>query len=82
MGVTFKENVSDIRNSKIANLAQELIDYSVEVDLVDPYASPEDFHHEYKIKMKTKNDKDYDAVIVAVNHNKYKDLDFAFSNQS
>jgi UDP-N-acetyl-D-glucosamine/UDP-N-acetyl-D-galactosamine dehydrogenase len=78
MGVTFKENVSDIRNSKIANLAQELIDYSVEVDLVDPYASPQEFYHEYKIKMQTGNDNDYDAVIVAVNHNKYKDLDFGF----
>lgn len=78
MGVTFKENVSDIRNSKIANLAQELIDYSVEVDLVDPFASPEEFHHEYKIKMKTDHDNDYDAVIVAVNHNNYKDKDFNF----
>lgn len=78
MGVTFKENVSDIRNSKIANLAQELLDYSIIVDLVDPYASPEEFLHEYKIQMRTGHDNDYDAVIVAVNHNDYKNKEFSF----
>jgi UDP-N-acetyl-D-galactosamine dehydrogenase len=78
MGVTFKENVSDIRNSKIANLAQELIDYSIKVDLVDPNASPDEFQHEYKIKMRTGHDNDYDAVIVAVNHIDYKNKGFSF----
>ena len=78
MGVTFKENVSDIRNSKIANLAQELIDYSVEVDLIDPFASAEEFYREYKIKMVLQHGNDYDAVLVAVNHDKYKGKDFDF----
>lgn len=78
MGVTFKENVSDIRNSKVADLARELMDYSVEIDLVDPHASSDEFLQEYGIKMKDIHDDDYDAVIVAVNHDMYKKLSFDF----
>lgn len=78
LGVTFKENVADIRNSKIANLAKELIDFSVKVDMTDPFASAEEFQHEYKLKLSGKTDNDYDAVIVAVNHDNYKKLDFNY----
>jgi UDP-N-acetyl-D-galactosamine dehydrogenase len=78
MGVTFKENVSDIRNSKVADLARELLDYSVEIDLIDPFASTDEFLQEYGIPMINTHDDDYDAVIVAVNHDQYKKLTFEF----
>lgn len=51
-GITFKENVSDIRNSKVADLYDELRGYSVQVDVNDPYADPNEVKHEYGIQIK------------------------------
>ena len=51
MGITFKENVSDIRTSKVSNLIKELMDYSLNVHVVDPYASANEVAHEYGIRM-------------------------------
>lgn len=79
MGATFKENVSDIRNSKVVDVIKELTNYSVNVDVVDPFADHEDFHHEYGIHLVKEAGNDYDAVVVAVNHEQYshlKDADF------
>lgn len=73
-GITFKENVSDIRNSKVAELYQELRGYSVQVDVSDPRADREEVMHEYSIQMKEIPDHDYDAVIVAVAHDEFKNL--------
>ncbi len=73
-GITFKENVSDIRNSKVAELYQELRGYSVQVDVSDPRADREEVMHEYSIQMKEIPDHDYDAVIVAVAHDEFKSL--------
>lgn len=78
MGITFKENVSDIRNSKVADLVHELKDYSINVDLHDPHASAEEVHEEYGLVLENSIDKDYDAVIVAVNHEEYKTNDFEY----
>ena len=75
MGATFKENVSDIRNSKVIDLYNELKEYSLEVDLVDPYADPEEISQEYGIHLSESIGKDYDAVIVAVNHDPYTRLE-------
>ncbi len=75
MGVTFKENVSDIRNSKVIDVIKELQSYYIDVDVVDPYASPEEVAHEYGVKMIEKASSGYDAVVVAVNHKEYLDLD-------
>ena len=72
LGATFKENVSDIRNSKVADLVKDLLDYSIKVDFVDPHASPEDIRHEYGLSMTHAIGKDYDAVILAVAHDEYK----------
>ncbi|MFN8264601.1 MAG: UDP binding domain-containing protein [Chitinophagaceae bacterium] len=47
MGATFKENVSDIRNSKVAGVVKELQNFSLNVDVTDPYASSEELQHEY-----------------------------------
>jgi UDP-N-acetyl-D-galactosamine dehydrogenase len=77
MGVTFKENVSDIRNSKVADLVKELMQYSINVHMVDPYASPNEFAHEYGLTLMDKPSSDYDAIILAVNHEEYKQLDYA-----
>ncbi|MFZ1296875.1 MAG: nucleotide sugar dehydrogenase, partial [Saprospiraceae bacterium] len=77
-GITFKENVSDIRNSKVADLYDELRGYSVQVDVNDPYADPNEVKHEYGIQIKKTPDTDYDAVVVAVAHQDYKNLDMSF----
>lgn len=74
MGITFKENVSDIRNSKVVDLTHELMQYSILVHIVDPYASPNEVAHEYKLTMADAVSSDYDAVIVTVGHNEYRTL--------
>ena len=74
MGATFKENVSDIRNTKVINVIRELESFSVNVDVIDPWASSEDFMEEYGIGIKAEADENaYDAIIVAVNHKEYID---------
>ncbi len=74
MGATFKEDVSDIRNSKVIDIITEFNSFQVAVDLVDPHASSEEMHEEYGVGLTQTPSNDYDAVIVAVNHAEYKDL--------
>ncbi len=74
MGATFKENVSDIRNSKVIDVIDELKSYSISVDVVDCYADKEDVKHEYGFDLLDTPTNDYDAVIIAVNHNDYTKL--------
>ena len=78
MGVTFKEDVADIRNSKVADLVHELLRYHIIVHLTDPHASSEEVEHEYNLKLRSTIDDDYDAVIVAVNHKQYQAYDAAY----
>jgi UDP-N-acetyl-D-galactosamine dehydrogenase len=78
MGVTFKENVADIRNSKVSDLVRELMQYSINVHMVDPFASPNEVAHEYKLTLMDAPTNDYDAVIVAVNHKEYESLDLDY----
>jgi UDP-N-acetyl-D-galactosamine dehydrogenase len=78
MGATFKENVSDIRNSKVFDLYKELKAYSINVDFVDPQASAEEVHEEYGVHLAEKVGNNYDAVIVAVSHEEYKNFDEAY----
>jgi UDP-N-acetyl-D-galactosamine dehydrogenase len=78
MGITFKENVSDIRNSKVADLVKELMSFSINVHIVDPYASPNEVAHEYGLTLMDKPSDDYDAVIVSVGHDTYKSLDVSY----
>ncbi len=75
-GITFKENVSDIRNSKVADLIKEIESFSIKVDLVDYWASQEEVRHEYGIEMVEQATNDYDAVLIAVAHDNYKKLQF------
>lgn len=74
MGATFKENVSDIRNSKVADVVKELLEFGVEVNVIDPHASSEELKHEYGFGLIEKPSGIYDAVIVAVNHTDYVGL--------
>jgi len=78
MGVTFKENVSDIRNSKVADLIYSLQDYFIDVHIVDPHASSEEVADEYELQLTDKIEADYDAVIVAVSHLEYKNLNWPY----
>ena len=78
MGITFKEDVADIRNSKVADLVKELMQFSVNVHLTDPHASPNEVAHEYGLSMVDQVSTNYDAVIVAVKHKEYKNLDLAY----
>jgi UDP-N-acetyl-D-galactosamine dehydrogenase len=78
MGATFKENVSDIRNSKVADVVKELQSYSLNVDVVDPHADADELQHEYGFGLATQLSNEYDAVIVTVPHNDYKNLDDAY----
>ena len=71
-GITFKENVSDIRNSKVADLYNELADFSISVDVIDPYSDPEEVYHEYGIHPIVEMKEKYDAIIVAVAHNEFR----------
>ena len=74
MGATFKENVSDIRNSKVADVVNELKSYSLNVHLTDPHAETELLKLEYGFELTPLLSSDYDAVIITVPHNEYKEL--------
>ncbi|MBN2482049.1 MAG: nucleotide sugar dehydrogenase [Bacteroidales bacterium] len=78
MGATFKENVSDIRNSKVADVVRELRSYGIHVEIVDPHASSEELEKEYGFDLQEEPGKDYDAVVIAVAHKEYLDLDEVF----
>jgi UDP-N-acetyl-D-galactosamine dehydrogenase len=78
MGATFKENVSDIRNSKVADMVKSLQSFYVNVDVVDPYADSDELSHEYGFGLAKKTSKDYDAIIISVPHKEYLQLDDAY----
>ncbi len=73
-GATFKENVSDIRNSKVADVVKALKSYYVNVDVEDPHADSDELQHEYGFGLTKTTANDYDAVIITVPHNDYKEL--------
>lgn len=74
MGITFKEEVSDIRNSKVVDLIKELEDYSVEVDVIDPNASALELKQHYNVSLKTNPTGKYDSIVVAVGHQAYRNM--------
>ncbi|GAB4381715.1 MAG: nucleotide sugar dehydrogenase [Salibacteraceae bacterium] len=74
MGATFKENVSDIRNSKIADVVKELRSFMVDVEITDPYADGSELEEEYGFGLTEPKEHFYDAVIVAVNHQPYLEM--------
>lgn len=75
MGATFKENVSDIRNSKVADVIAELKEFGVGVDVVDPHASPEEIKEEYDFELAESIEGPYHGIVLAVSHTEYANLD-------
>jgi UDP-N-acetyl-D-glucosamine/UDP-N-acetyl-D-galactosamine dehydrogenase len=73
-GVTFKENVSDIRNSKIIDTVKEIQSFNINVDIEDPFAEMEEVQHEYGLSLNRNGKHDYDAVIIAIPHEPYLSL--------
>jgi UDP-N-acetyl-D-galactosamine dehydrogenase len=77
MGITFKEDVQDIRNSKVLDIINELKQFHVAIDVVDPFAVAEEVHEEYHLELKPAPEGKYDAIIVAVPHKPYRELQAA-----
>ena len=78
LGITFKENCPDIRNSRVIDIIREFETYHVNVDVFDPWASKEEVKHEYQLEMLTSSKQlksKYDAIVLAVAHNEFKELD-------
>ena len=79
LGVTFKENVSDIRNSKVVDIVSELESYGIRsIDIYDPYADAAEVRHEYNLETVSEPKGKYDAIIVAVNHNEIVNLPHSY----
>jgi UDP-N-acetyl-D-glucosamine/UDP-N-acetyl-D-galactosamine dehydrogenase len=78
MGITFKEDVTDIRNSKVMDIIKELADFGISVDVIDPGAGKKEVKEEYQIDLLTKPSGNYDAVIMAVSHKEYLKLDESY----
>lgn len=78
LGITFKENCPDIRNSRVIDIIKELKTYDVNIDVLDPWASAAEVKQEYNLDLLDKTSqlhKNYDAVILAVSHNEFLDMD-------
>jgi len=74
MGLTFKENCPDLRNTKVVDIISELQEYNINVDIYDPWVSKEEAMEEYGLSLINEPSKDYEAVIVAVAHNEFIEL--------
>lgn len=76
LGVTFKENCPDIRNSKVIDIFKELSFYGLNIEVYDPHADPDEVKHEYGISL-CKTPDQYDAVVLAVSHKEFLQLDYS-----
>lgn len=75
LGLTFKENCPDLRNTKVVDIISELKEYNINVDVYDPWCSPEEAKKEYNITLTPEiREKHYDSIIIAVGHDKFKEL--------
>jgi UDP-N-acetyl-D-galactosamine dehydrogenase len=80
LGITFKENCTDIRNSRVVDIVKELVDFGCKVDVYDPWAGSDDVKHEYGFPLVGADALEaggYDAVVLAVAHEKFRALDVA-----
>lgn len=84
LGITFKENCPDIRNTRVVDIYHELLTYGMEVDVFDPWANPEEAKHEYGINVLTKypEGNGYNAIILAVAHEDFKSIDIKAHKQN
>jgi UDP-N-acetyl-D-galactosamine dehydrogenase len=75
LGITFKENCPDVRNSKAIDVHRELSSYGATVDVYDPWADPDEVRHEYGVEMTAEPDRGaYDVVVVAVAHRQFREM--------
>jgi len=74
LGITFKENCPDIRNTRVTDIIAELVEYGCEVSVFDPVACSEDVVTEYNLNVVSSPEGDFDAVILAVAHNEFKHI--------
>jgi len=75
MGLTFKENCPDLRNTKVVDIVRELKEYNINVDIVDPWCSNDEAQKEYGLVMTTNYKKNsYDALVLAVGHTQFKEM--------
>lgn len=78
LGITFKENCPDIRNSKVIDVINELKDFGTQVDIYDPWADAAEVEHEYGVSTLSKdslpNFAEYGAIVLAVSHDQFADL--------
>jgi len=78
LGITFKENCPDIRNTKVVDVVKELEQFGCQVDIYDPWANAGEVKHEYgRDIVSTYSIDEYEAVILAVAHDKFKSVDFS-----
>ena len=77
LGITFKENCPDIRNTKAIDIYNELLSYEMSVDVYDPWADSDEVFHEYGISLITKIEDKYEAIVLAVSHNEFLKLDIS-----
>jgi UDP-N-acetyl-D-galactosamine dehydrogenase len=75
LGITFKEDCPDIRNSKVIDIHRELVQFGVNVDVFDPHADANDVFHEYGIKIINQLSSKYDAIVLAVSHKEFLKID-------
>jgi UDP-N-acetyl-D-galactosamine dehydrogenase len=80
LGATFKENVSDIRNSKVVDVINELLSFSVHVDIYDPKADAGEFKHEYNLPLVPVIGSGYDGIVAAVSHSEFELFDEPYFN--
>jgi UDP-N-acetyl-D-galactosamine dehydrogenase len=81
LGITFKENCPDVRNTRVVDIIRELKDFGCSVDVYDPWADKDEVWHEYNLELLNSLDrialKDYEAIVVAVAHSEFSTLDFS-----
>ncbi len=77
LGVTFKEDCPDIRNSRVIDIHRELRQFGMDVDTYDPYANPDEVLQEYRISLVHAPEGTYDAIILAVGHRAFQEIDFS-----
>ena len=82
LGITFKENCSDIRNTKVVDVYSELIEFGVNVSIFDPHANKKEVENEYGIILLNEMKTDYSAVLIATNHDEFNGVEKSFSSET
>lgn len=78
LGITFKENCPDVRNTKVVDVIRELKEYNTNVTIYDPWANPEEVEHEYGLEIKCKlPEGKFDAVVFAVSHREFEGMNIS-----